>query len=196
MSAPTVPGASAGKTQKLRVTGWLRSSGNLLFLAIETGWLLGLQLELLTWLPHMASSCDFFLASSSMVSGFQNQMFQNKTIVHEIFMTQHWKSHDITLPYYFGPSGHKVLPKYNEGDTDTTTTRWEECQFCSLIRVWLLGYISMAIPEKYNLPHWDGSWIQAKCHRNQCLRVRQNSGRPNSFSSAFHFCSSLLLFIY
>lgn len=44
---PILPGASAGKTQKLRVTGWLRSSGNVLLLAVEAGCLLGLQLGLL-----------------------------------------------------------------------------------------------------------------------------------------------------
>lgn len=32
---PTVPGASAGRTQKLRVTVWLRSSGNVLLLALR-----------------------------------------------------------------------------------------------------------------------------------------------------------------
>ena len=44
---PTVPGASAGKTQKLRVTGWLRSPGHVFLLAIEAGCLLGLQLGLM-----------------------------------------------------------------------------------------------------------------------------------------------------
>lgn len=115
---PTVPGASAGRTQKLRVTGgWSH-------LGMSYSW----QLRLAVCWDFSWSWSDGLTPIHSLLMWFLLLGFfkfcvkapKSKVLVHEIFMMQHWKSHDITSPYFFVLVVTEVCPGTMGRDTDTT----------------------------------------------------------------------------